>query len=58
MKDSRTGKKVLFVPRLAYSGGIDDVDPAFITDVTFNRGARDIAVTAASLVNRGVAQTG
>ena len=44
MKDSRTGKKVLFVPRLAYSGGIDDVDPAFITDVTFNRGARDIAV--------------
>ena len=44
MKDVRTGKKVFFVPRLAYAGGADDVDPAFITDVTSNSGKNDITV--------------
>ena len=44
MKDVRTGKKVFFVPQLAWAGGNDDVDPPFITDVGSNKGANDISV--------------
>ena len=44
MKDVRTGKKLFFVPRLGWSGGADDVDPAFLADVASNGGAHDIAV--------------
>ena len=36
MKDVRTGKKLLFVPQLGWSGGVDDVDPQFIADVVSN----------------------
>ena len=44
MKDVRTGKKIFVVPQLAWGGGQDDVDPAFLADVASNSGRNDIIV--------------
>lgn len=45
MKDVRSGKKLFFVPQIGWSGGSDDVDPPFLTDIASNGGANDITVS-------------
>ena len=45
MKDVRSGKKLFFVPQIGWSGGSDDVDPPFLSDVASNGGANDITVS-------------
>lgn len=44
MKDVSSGKMLFFVPQLDWSGGKDDVDPAFLTDVAYNNGRNNIVV--------------
>lgn len=44
MKDVSSGKMLFFVPQIGWSGGNDDVDPAFLTDVAFNNGRNNIVV--------------
>lgn len=44
MKDVSSGKMLFFVPQIGWSGGNDDVDPAFLTDVANNNGRNNIVV--------------